>query len=119
MYIPDFNVYKALQLFEGSTPIMADNGLQPGAPECRLYFVLSNAALSSFGARGLIWPGDCEMGRPFNYGLESYSTFLTVCRMISKLPILCVAKNEPRGQCINMSIPGLREILSLQKKRKK
>jgi catechol O-methyltransferase len=61
LYKQDFEVARRLGLFKKGTVVVADNVVRPGAPEYR-QFVRSDPTLSSRGVRGLIQPGNFEVG---------------------------------------------------------
>lgn len=62
LYLPDFKIgWLDAKVLRKGALVVADNVVRPGAPEYRA-FVRSQDGLSSEGVRGLIIPGDMEVG---------------------------------------------------------
>jgi catechol O-methyltransferase len=62
LYVTDFKVCEELGLLKEGAVIVADNVVRPGAPEYR-ELVRNHSGLKSEGVRGLIQPGDMEVGK--------------------------------------------------------
>ena len=64
LYVSDLKVCEELGVLRTGAMVVADNVVRPGAPEYREY-VRSSARMESRGIRGLIMPGEFEVGLPW------------------------------------------------------
>lgn len=61
LYLADFQLCEKLGLLHSGALVVADNVVRPGAPEYREH-VRQHAGVESWGVKGLIMPGELEVG---------------------------------------------------------
>ncbi|KAJ5663978.1 S-adenosyl-L-methionine-dependent methyltransferase [Penicillium longicatenatum] len=64
LYLPDFQLCEKLGLLHSGALVVADNVVRPGAPEYREH-VRHHPGVESWGVKGLIMPGEFEVGVSF------------------------------------------------------